>query len=73
MHRRNTRQPGYLHHKPSNQAYVRIDVQMIYLGVYDTAESHRRYAATTADAAKGLDDCPPTVGIQDHYCLVRPR
>jgi integrase len=55
MHRRPFRHPGYLHHKPSNQAYVRIDGRMIYLGVYDSPDSHRRYAELIGDLQAGVD------------------
>ncbi|MDB4775715.1 PhoPQ-activated pathogenicity-related family protein [bacterium] len=47
------RQPGYLHHKPSNQAYVRLDGRCHYLGVYGCPESHRRYASLIADHHAG--------------------
>jgi integrase len=47
------RQPGYLHHKPSNQAYVRLDGRCHYLGVYGCPESHRRYASLIADHNAG--------------------
>ena len=36
--------PGYWHHKPSGQAYVRIDRKDIYLGAYGSSESRSRYA-----------------------------
>lgn len=36
------RVPGYRFHKPSGQAYVRINSRVIYLGKYDTPESHSR-------------------------------
>ena len=50
---RSRRQPGYLHHKPSNQAYVRLDGRCRYLGVYGSPESHRRYASLIADHHAG--------------------
>lgn len=41
--------PSYLHHKPSNQAYVKVRLpdgsrQTIYLGVWDSPESKAEYA-----------------------------
>ena len=35
--------PGYLHHKPTGQAYVRIDGHCRYLGKYDSPESRELY------------------------------
>lgn len=43
------RVPGYRFHKPSGQAYVRINGKVIYLGAYDTPESHSRYDAIIGD------------------------
>ena len=37
------KKPGYWSHKPSGQAYVRIDGKDHYLGPYDSAESRDRY------------------------------
>lgn len=37
------RVPRYCLHKPTGQAYVRIDGRMRYLGVYDSRESKARY------------------------------
>lgn len=37
------KKPGYWCHKPSGQAYVRIDGRDIYLGEYDSPESRDRY------------------------------
>ena len=42
---RPTKNPGYLHHKPSGQAYVRINGKYHYLGRFNTPESHQRYAS----------------------------
>ena len=38
-----SRQPSYLFHKPSGQARVRIDGHDVYLGEFDSPESHDRY------------------------------
>lgn len=38
------RVPKYAHHKPSGQARVRINGKDIYLGVYGSPESHKRYS-----------------------------
>jgi len=35
--------PGYLHHKASNMAYVRLIGNDIYLGFYGTKESKKEY------------------------------
>ena len=37
--------PSYCHHKPTGQAYVRIDGTFHYLGEYDSDESHQAYDA----------------------------
>lgn len=37
------RPPKYALHKPTGQAYVRIDGKFHYLGAYDSEESERRY------------------------------
>ena len=39
------KKPGYWHHKPSGQAYVRIDGKDHYLGAYDSPESRDHYEA----------------------------
>ena len=52
------RQPGYLHHKPSNQAYVRLGGHCRYLGEYGSPDSHRRYAALMADHLSGEPNEP---------------
>ena len=46
---RPTKNPGYLHHKPSGQAYVRINGKCHYLGRFRSPESHRRYAALLSE------------------------
>ena len=35
--------PAYRHHKASGQAVVTIAGRQVYLGVYDSPESHREY------------------------------
>ena len=47
------RTPKYSLHKPSGQALVRINGKAIYLGQYDSAESHERYERLVADWLKG--------------------
>ncbi len=37
------REPGYCLHKPSGQAYVNLGGKVIYLGEYDSPESHKAY------------------------------
>ena len=48
--------PMYRHHKASGQAVVVLRGQYVYLGVYDSPESHERYHATIAEfiAARGV-------------------
>ncbi len=44
MKSRNTsRIPSLRLHKPSNQGYVRLDGQMLYLGRYDEPQTQERY------------------------------
>jgi integrase len=43
------REPGYCHHKPTNQAYVRLNGRTIYLGTYGSDESRQRYATVKAE------------------------
>jgi len=43
------REPGYRHHKPSNQAYVRLGGKVFYLGVYGTEKSRQEYARLKAE------------------------
>lgn len=37
------RKPSYCHHRPTGQAYCRIDGRMVYLGAWDTPDSRSRY------------------------------
>lgn len=41
--------PSYCHHKASGQAVVRIAGNDIYLGVFDTPESHEKYRRVVAE------------------------
>lgn len=66
MHQNKTRQPGYLHHKPSNQAYVRINGRVHYLGRYQSADSHRRYANMMSDYRSGIP-------VEEHLSRARTR
>ena len=45
--------PKYSHHKPSGQARVRVDGKDIYLGVYGSEESHKRYSEVLAEWSRG--------------------
>ncbi|MEO1997939.1 MAG: hypothetical protein ABGZ17_21980, partial [Planctomycetaceae bacterium] len=45
--------PGYLHHKPTVQAYVRVNGRCVYLGAYKSPESRRLYDQVLAEF---LDD-----------------
>jgi hypothetical protein len=41
--RRRSTPPSYRLHKASGQAILVLDGKMIYLGTYDTTESHAKY------------------------------
>ena len=60
------KKPGYWNHKPSGQAYVRIDGKDHYLGAYDCPESRDRYeelirGCLSLDAVEGIG---PFVGCR---------
>lgn len=44
-----SREPGYCLHRPTGQAYVRLNGRMFYLGPYDSDESRAKYAALKAE------------------------
>ena len=44
-----SREPGYCLHRPTGQAYVRLNGRMFYLGLYDSDESRAKYAALKAE------------------------
>ena len=54
MHQKKKHLPGYLLHKPSSQAYVRINGRHCYLGKYDSAESRKKYNLIIADYMDGV-------------------
>lgn len=43
------REPGYCHHRPSDQAYVRINGRIHYLGKFGTEESKAKYRQLKAE------------------------
>jgi integrase len=43
------REPGYCRHKPTNQAYVNLDGQVVYLGEYGSEKSKQRYNQLKAE------------------------
>lgn len=45
--------PSYTLHKATGQAYTRINRKMIYLGVYDSAESREKFAKVVGDWSSG--------------------
>ena len=49
------KKPGYLLHKPSGQAYVRINGKCIYLGPHNEPESLELYGELIADWLKSKD------------------
>ncbi len=52
------RTPGYLLHKASGQARVRIRGRDYYLGKYNTPESLERYHQLVAQYVAGADTTP---------------
>ena len=53
-----SRVPRYLLHKASGQARVRVRGQDLYLGLYDSPESHERYARIVAELAQDHTSTP---------------
>lgn len=51
MDRRNKtpKTPKYCHYKRTDQAYVRLEGRFVYLGKYDSPESHEAYKRTVAE------------------------
>ena len=49
MSARNRRSPSYRRHKPSGQACVIIDGKHVYLGRFNSAESHEKYHRLVAE------------------------
>nr|MCU0706775.1 tyrosine-type recombinase/integrase [Pirellula sp.] len=43
------REPGYCRHKATNQAYIRLGGQVIYLGEYGSEKSRERYRSLKAE------------------------
>lgn len=43
------KKPGYWHHRPSGQAYCRIDGKDHYLGAFNSPESRSRYDKLIAE------------------------
>lgn len=57
---RKTRVPGYLLHKPSGRAIVKVRGRIIYLGAHGSDESREAYARIIADLLAGRTIAPPT-------------
>jgi len=51
--------PGYLHHKASNKAYVRLNGNDIYLGFYGTKESKKEYNQLISEWLANNRHLPP--------------
>jgi integrase len=69
--------PSYSHHKPTNQAYVRLPDgvggrHVVYLGTYDSPESRSAYARLVAklDSAPHLVRVPKTDGLTVNEVLL---
>lgn len=45
--------PSYCHHKPTNQAYVRVNGRMVYLGEFNSPQSRCKYAEIIAEWSAG--------------------
>ena len=65
MPRRKNVQPAYLHHKPTNQAYVRVPTgngkrKIFYLGEHGSAKSKAEYRRLLAE----LDAAPVATAAQ---------
>ena len=68
--------PKYSKHKASGQARVRIDGRTIYLGKYDSPDSHRKYDALIARWLSGEKPASPdamTVCIQRYSDAILSR
>ncbi|MCO6043127.1 hypothetical protein NG895_04350, partial [Aeoliella sp. ICT_H6.2] len=57
---RKPRVPPYCLHKPSGRAIVKVTGRIIYLGRYDSEESHDNYARIVADLLAGRPITRPT-------------
>jgi integrase len=53
------KQPKYSHHKATGQARVQFNGKSVYLGVYDSPESHQRYAEFIASLPTPTPEEPP--------------
>ena len=63
--------PSYRLHKPSGQARTIIDGRHVYLGKYNSPESHQRYARLLAELAQpGRDAEPVTNDIPKSLLLL---
>lgn len=54
-----TRLPKYRHYKPKDLAVVRIDGRDVYLGRYDSPESHEKYRRVLAEWLAGAPPASP--------------
>jgi integrase len=61
------RVPSYRHHKARNLAVVRLDGRDVYLGPYDTRESHEKYRQVVAEWLAGKPAAQPA---EDGGCTV---
>ena len=62
--------PGYLHHKPTGQARVRIDGKDHYLGPYGSPESRERYEDLIAEWFARQGDVVAYTLKVDELCLM---
>jgi integrase len=68
MPRRPNTVPSYLHHKPTNQAYVRLPDgsggrTVVYLGIFDSSASRSEYARILAELAAAPASLPPATRL----------
>lgn len=57
-------QPKYRHYRPKNLAVVRLDGRDVYLGPYDSPESHERYLRLLAERLASCRETAPRPPIE---------
>jgi len=69
MRRKSRRLPGYLQHKPTGQARVRIDGRDHWLGIYGSEDSHDRYDELIAECVDSVDIDATRITISELLAL----
>lgn len=62
---RQKKKPSYLLHKPSGQAYARLNGRVVYLGNYGTPESRDQYDEVVAAWLEGQSEDRFTITVDD--------